>query len=103
VDIKFLEALATSQFVWAIVAIAIGWAFYKEIKQRMDAQKEENNKREEQLIQLYETQKTESRAREERLMTHIEKTTETLNMIDSKMEKMDKRIDDVWNKIGGGK
>jgi uncharacterized protein HemX len=103
VDITLIERIVSSQFVWAIIAIAIGFLFYKEIKQRLDTQKEENAKREEQLIKLYETQKSESREREERLMCHIEKTTETLTMIDTKMEKMDARIDDVWKKIGGDK
>jgi uncharacterized protein YoxC len=106
VNLKTIEAIVSSQFVWAILCI-IGIIFaYRVVKKYIEDLKTENQKREEKVLEIYETQKSESKEREERLMCHVEKTTETLNGINKTLETIqgdvrhvNGRVDDVWQHV----
>lgn len=107
-DISYAEKIVTSQVVWALLCILVVYAAYKAVIQYIKDLREENRTREEQLVDLYEKQKLESTHREERLMTHIEKTTDTLEKIDTNVEELQKgivhvntRVDDILKKIQG--
>lgn len=108
--VKTAESIASSQYVWAILFIIGIYLAYRAIKKYIEDLKEENQKREEKVLEIYETQKAESRDREDRLMTHVEKTTETLNDINTSLDKLQDevriangRIDDVWNRVSNNK
>lgn len=85
--------VAASQFVWAILAIALAALVIRE-------QRKENVKRESDLIELYDRQVCDSREREKQLMAHLDKTdksqretTETLKQIRNTLNQMEGRID----------
>lgn len=121
IDIKLLEKIAGSQFVWAIVCFILMIFGYRAIKAYILNLRSESQEREDKLIELYETQKAESKQlfkaqkaeskeREDKLMIHLDKTTDTLGRIDLSLEQMrrdiDKvnlRVDEVWTKMHRGK
>ncbi|AKQ08597.1 holin family protein [Bacillus phage vB_BceS-M2] len=124
-EITMIEKIAGSQFVWAIVAIGLGYGIYRAGKAFITNIQEQNTKREEQLFELYEKQKKdsdkrerdikaearerelESRMNQNKLMEHLEKTTETMENISISLESLQEemsntniRIDDVYKLIG---
>ncbi|UUI41193.1 hypothetical protein [Oceanobacillus oncorhynchi] len=90
---ELIMEVAASQFVWAILAIALAALVIRE-------QRKENVKREEDLIKLYDRQVCDSRDREQQLLKHLDRTnkahqetTETLKQIRNTLNQMEGRID----------
>ncbi|NEZ02376.1 BhlA/UviB family holin-like peptide [Heyndrickxia shackletonii] len=51
------------------------------------------------FIWLLITQKKESNNREERLMNHVEKTTETLDVLSQRMENVSSKVDHIDTRL----
>lgn len=112
-EFSMIETIAKSQFVWTIVALVMGFGAYKAVRHFVDRIQTQNDKREEQLIALYESQKEESKEREEKLMTHLTETgvnqvkmTETMadihesvKSLQEEMATTNKRVDEVYSII----
>ncbi|MGD7047100.1 hypothetical protein FZC83_02455 [Rossellomorea marisflavi] len=105
-NLKTVESIAGSQFVWAILCIIGVYVAYRAVKKYIEDLKTENQKREEKVLEIYEQQKLESKDREDRLMSHVERTTDTLAEINVSMDRLHEevrtangRIDDVWKHI----
>lgn len=103
-ELSFLESVAKSQVVWALVALGLAFVGYKAFRAYMDRLQAQNEKREEQLFSLYEKQAEESKAREEKLMAHVEKTTDTMDDISNALhslqvanEKTNSRVDKIFD------
>lgn len=102
-SVEVVERIATSQFVWAILCIALATGIYFFFRAHINALATQNEEREKLLFSLYEQQKIESKAREDRLMTHLEKTTETLGAINTNLTDLQKEVKDgfadVWTHL----
>jgi len=105
-DLISLEKIVQSQFVWAILCIAVVVIMYKALMRYIEDLKKENQARESKVMDLYDKQRTEGMDREERLMAHLERTTDTLISINDNLENLEKeignvhlRIDDVWKEV----
>lgn len=112
--VETIERVAASQFVWAILCIAILVVAYFAVKafisrMQIEAKEEkhalqaESKEREEAIRRLYETQREESKVREERLMSHLEKTTRTLDAISTNLTDLQRQVnngfEDVWTHL----
>lgn len=93
--IEHVEQIATSQVVWAI--IAIGSIVYG-ARYLINT----SEQREKKLMEFHEQSKNDSRKREDRLMTHLEKTTielstitHTVSDIQKEMMRMNNRMDEI--------
>jgi predicted Holliday junction resolvase-like endonuclease len=91
-NLKAIEAVVQSQFVWAILCIVVAIVLYQASIRYISDLKVESNSREFRLVELYEKQRSESVGREERLMTHLERTTDTLDTINDRLEDLDREI-----------
>lgn len=112
-EFSLIETIAKSQFVWTIVALVMGFGAYKAVRHFVDRIQTQNDKREEQLIALYESQKEESKEREEKLMTHLTTTGEnqvkmtdtmadiheSVKSLQEEMATTNKRVDEVYSII----
>ncbi len=117
--IDLAEGLVQSEFVWAILCIAVGYVFYLRTIEETTRLRKQNDARENKLNKMYEDHrveannreerlKQEANAREEKLMSHLDKTTETLSQIErglkegiTKLEdKMDGGFKEIWEQIG---
>lgn len=91
-DLRVIESIVQSQFVWAILCIVVAIVLYRASIIYIQDLKVESNSREKRLVELYEKQRSESVGREERLMTHLERTTDTLDTINDRLEDLDREI-----------
>lgn len=83
---EMLESVAKSQYVWAIIALGLGFFVFK-------SQRTDSLRREQKLIDLYGEQKKDSLAREDRLMLHLEKTTEALDAMNDRLYHVEVKLD----------
>ena len=102
-SLSLLESIVQSQFTWALLCLMVVWVFYRKMENNSKDLKEENTRRELQIVSMYEEHKQEAGQREERLMTHLERTTDTLEMMEKNLQKLDEKMDkgfkDVWDHV----
>ena len=102
-DIALLEKLVQSPFVWSILCIVVVVVFYRKNENEVARLRKHSDARETSIVDLYEVHKMEANRREEKLMTHLEKTTNTLSHIEKGLTKLENKIDggfqDVWDQI----
>lgn len=110
VDFTLLEKVVSSQFTWAILCLIAVIFFYRKMDandKKSDATilklQEDNKVREDQLFALYEANKKEAAQREKRLMDHLERTTDTLQKIETNLTNLENSMDegfkDIWRQI----
>jgi septal ring factor EnvC (AmiA/AmiB activator) len=105
-DIKIMESIVSSDATFALLFLVVLYVAYAYVKKHVEQLREENHEREESIFNLYEKQVEESRNREDRLMTHLEKTTESLENINeslkdlrSELRHVNTRVDDLWEEV----
>lgn len=109
-ELQLIEKIAGSQYVWAILCIIIGFAFYKMMKNSASKIEQKSDKREQDLLGFYKEQQSEAKEREHKLMIHLEKsndsqarTADTLERIEKNLNHLESKVDkgftDVWDKI----
>lgn len=116
-NIKELIQVAQSDAVFAVLFTGLLYFMLVFGKNFIKEQREIENMREEQLIELYREQKTESAAREKELMNHLDRLTaqqaeitEALKELKEDMqggiEKLEDKVDrgfmEVWRTIRNG-
>jgi predicted RNase H-like nuclease (RuvC/YqgF family) len=111
VGLKDVLTIANSEVVFAVLFIVGLFAVGKYVRDALREQKEENAKREEQLISFYREQLEISTKRETELMRHLDKNTEqlrniadTLKEVQRNLSKLEDRVEDnfmaVWKELG---
>jgi len=111
VDLTKLVELANSETLFAILFIAglIYIALY--VKGMLQSNKDDNHRRENQLIDIYKEQIDKGDKREEELMDYLDKNTDqleniagTLKGVQTNIEKLEDRVEDnfmsVWKELG---
>lgn len=104
------ENLAHSQVVWAVLFIIGGAAIFRKYSFDMDKLQSERDEREKtiressevrerKIIELYDGYKSDAKEREERLISHIERTTETLDRIEDSLKWLSREVDNVKNQV----
>lgn len=112
--IKELIEVTQSEAVFAVLFVGLLYFVLMFVKNLLQELREMENKREEQLIELYREQKTESALREKELLKHLEALTEqqaeivealkslrneTRIGLEKLEEKVDRRFIEVWKSI----
>lgn len=94
-DISTASQIATSQAVWAIIALIIGGAFFKKLYN-------DSTTRENRLMEQEKQYREESKEREKQLMQHLsrsndsqEKTAEALVGINKSLSSLEGRVDRI--------
>jgi ABC-type bacteriocin/lantibiotic exporter with double-glycine peptidase domain len=111
VSLRDIVNVANSEVVFAVLFIVGLFAVGKYIRDAMQEQKEENKRREEQLIEIYKNELDKSANRERELMIHLDKNTEqlqgiadTLKDVQRGLTKLEDRVEDnfmaVWKELG---
>lgn len=103
--------IANSEAVFAVLFIVGLYSVARYVQTALRDQKEENNRREEQLFQMYREQLEASARREAELMKNLEKNTEqlgniaeTLKEVQRNLSKLEDKVDTnfmaVWKELG---
>jgi septal ring factor EnvC (AmiA/AmiB activator) len=111
VGLKDILTIANSEVVFAVLFIIGLFAVGRYITNALKEQKEENTRREEQLIEFYKNELEKSALREGELMRHLDKNTEqlrtiaeTLKDVQRGLTKLEDRVEDnfmaVWKELG---
>lgn len=94
-EIAIAERIATSQAVWAIVAIILAYSLFRKLQK-------ESAFREQRLLQQEKEYRQEAKEREERLMEHLrrsndsqEKTAKALEGINKSLASLEGRVDRI--------
>jgi len=111
VDLTKLVELANSETLFAVLFIAglIYIALY--VKGMLQSNKDDNHRRENQLIDIYKEQIDKGDKREEELMDYLDKNTNqleniagTLKGVQTNIAKLEDRVEDnfmnVWKELG---
>lgn len=101
--VTVIETILKSELTWGILCLILAVVFYRKMDSNTKELKDENSRREQQIIQMYEVHKQEARQREERLMSHLERTTDTLEKMEKNLQKLDEKMDrgfkEVWDHV----
>jgi len=84
-DVATAGQIATSQAVWAIVALLLGGAFFKKLYN-------DSSSRENRLIEQEQQYREESKEREKQLMLHLTRSNESHERTAAAMEGMNKSL-----------
>jgi septal ring factor EnvC (AmiA/AmiB activator) len=111
VDLNKLAQLADSEVFFAVLFVAglIYIALY--VKGVLEQNRQDNTKREDTIVSMYETQLNKAEDREEKLMSYLDKNTEQMEHISETMKdiqgniaKVEDRMEDnfmnVWKELG---
>lgn len=102
-EVGTLERIVSSQYVWAILFLLVLVGAVHFLQWHLKNVKLDAERRETALINLYEQQRTDSKAREENLMTHLDKTTKSLEGIEKNLtgleQKLNASLNDIWRHI----
>jgi predicted Holliday junction resolvase-like endonuclease len=103
VDLTLLEKLVQSPFLWSILCLVVAIVYYRKNESEVQRLRKQSDTREKSITKLYEDHKKESNLREEKLMTHLERTTVTLEHIEKGLSKLENKIDggfkEIWEQI----
>ncbi|AYP68732.1 hypothetical protein BpsS36_00026 [Bacillus phage vB_BpsS-36] len=98
-----ISNIASSETVFAILFIGLLFLVGKFIKQFIEKQREDSNKREEYIFSMHERQQEESKLREEKLHSHLSRNTDQLEKIAGTLDKLETRVEhnfsEVWKEI----
>lgn len=84
-DVATVGQIATSQAVWAIVALLLGVTFFKKLYN-------DSTSRENRLIEQEQQYREESKEREKQLMQHLTRSNESHERTTAAMEGMNKSL-----------
>ena len=102
-DLAIFEQIVQSPFSWSILCLIAVSIYYRNNQTSLNRLQNQADAREKAITKLYEDHKKESARREERLMSHLEKTTETLENIEHNLTNLENKIDggfsEVWDHI----
>lgn len=84
-DVATAGQIATSQAVWAIVALLLGGAFFKKLYN-------DSSSRENRLIEQEQQYREESKEREKQLMQHLTRSNESHERTAAALEGMNKSL-----------
>jgi hypothetical protein len=114
VDLNKLASLADSEVFFAVLFVAglIYIGLY--VKGVLEQNRQDNTKREDTIVQMYEHQLNKAEDREEKLMNYLDKNTEQMEHISGTMKdiqgniaKVEDRMEDnfmnVWKELGNKK
>lgn len=102
-EVGIAEKIASSPAAWAILFILLLIGAARFLQWYIKSVKVDSERRESALITLYEQQRTDSASREKQLMTHLDKTTKSLEGIEKNLtgleQKLNKGLSDIWRHI----
>lgn len=98
-----LEKIVQSPFLWSLLCLVAVLTYYKSSQVQTARLQRQADAREKAITKLYEDHRKESNLREEKLMTHLDKTTQTLGHIEQGLSKIENKMDggfqEVWEQI----
>ena len=98
-SIKEILAVANSEVVFAALFVVGLYSVARYVQTALREQKEENNKREEQLFEMYRQQLEASARREAELMKNLEKNTEQLGNIAETLKEVQRNLGKLEDKV----